>query len=81
MRKHKIILLGFIAAFAVSLIAGVATLGSSVNASGAPAWGSVTVEESYEYGSTFSLPSGGSRRWCRRKPISWQTAPCCPSGS
>lgn len=56
MRKHKIILLGFIAAFAVSLIAGVATLGSSVNASGAPAWGSVTVEESYEYGSTFSLP-------------------------
>ena len=30
-------------------------------------------------GSTFSPPSGGSRRWYKKKPISWRTAPYCPS--
>lgn len=56
MRKHRLILFGLVAAFALSLFAGLFTLNKSVNASGVSVWGKVSVEESYEYGSTFTLP-------------------------
>ena len=56
MRKHRLILFGLVAAFAISLFAGLFTLNKNVNASGVPVWGKVEIEESYEYGSMFAIP-------------------------
>ena len=56
MRKNKLLFSVLIFAFAVSLFAVLFTFSKSVNASGVPVWGKADIEESYEYGSTFTLP-------------------------
>ena len=56
MRKRKIVIAGLVAAFCVSLAAGAHVSLKNASANPVPVWGSVSVEESYEYGSTFSLP-------------------------
>ena len=57
MKKKKIVIAGLIAAFGISLLAGGYAVSKKANAVAVPVWGNVSVEESYEYGSTFVLPT------------------------